>query len=114
MTAIEPKQPRQHIHADVELIPVGDKIIVRAISGDRATASGIILPAADRDAPLMGEVLAVGEGRISEHNVQLPMPIKKGDRIIYHRYSGSEVQVGEKPSILILELDDVMAIVKEA
>lgn len=96
---------------DVEIRPIGDRIVLEQIKGDRVTKGGILLPADNRDYPRIGRVLAAGEGRISAENVLLPMPVKKGDVVMYANHSGTEVRTGPKPSLIILELDDVLAVI---
>ena len=102
----------QQIPDDVRLVPINDNILVQPVEPNCVTKSGILLAGEDRDKPLMADVLAVGGGRISAKNVQLPMPIKVGQRILYQRHSGVAIKSGEKPAVLIIELADVLAIVE--
>lgn len=105
--------PPMMFEDDVTLVPIGDNVVIRPEAHDRVTVSGLVLPAADRTRPLVGRIIAVGAGRYTKDRTVLPMPLKRGDRVIYHRYEGTEVKPGAKPALLILELEDVLAIVTE-
>lgn len=95
-----------------DIRPVGDKIIVQPESREETTNSGIVMPTRDTSKPQVALILAVGEGRLSKSGVMLPMPVKVGQRVIYERYSGTEIKAGEKPAILILEVDDIIGVLE--
>jgi len=91
--------------------PIRDRIIIRLLEAETATASGIIIPDAAQEKPSQGEVLAVGTGRITEDGTLIPMEVKAGDRVLFGKYAGTAVKVdGEEYHIL--KEDDVMAIVE--
>lgn len=94
----------------MNLIPVGDKLIVRPHSREKKVGS-IIIPDSAKRPPLMGTVLAAGPGRHSESGQFIPSPVKTGQMVIFNRYSGNEISIeeGAEP-ILIMSTDDVQAV----
>jgi chaperonin GroES len=92
------------------LRPLNDKIIVRRLDAEEKTKGGIILPEKAKEKPREGIVSAVGEGKVLENGKRATMQVKKGDRVLFSSYSGSEIKVnGEE--LLILGEEDVLAIV---
>jgi len=90
--------------------PLGDRIIVRPLEAEEKTKGGIILPDTAKEKPQEGEVLAVGKGKVLENgNVQAP-EVKKGDRVLYGKYSGTEIKTKEGEDLLIMREEDVLAI----
>jgi len=94
----------------MDLKPLGDHVIVKPIKQDEMTKGGIILPdTADKEKPFEGEIMSVGAGKIAQDGKRLSMEVKAGDRVIFSKYSGTEVKLeGEK--YLILREDDILAI----
>ena len=91
----------------MNLKPLGDRIIVRAIEAEVVTASGIVLPDTAQEKPQRGKVVAVGEGRFEEGK-RIPVDVAEGDEVIYSKYGGTEVKIdGEE--LLILRESDVLA-----
>lgn len=91
------------------LKPLGDRIIVKQDEAQETTAGGLYIAAESKEKPQTGVVLAVGEGRINNEGKTLPMPVAVGDRVLYGKYGGTEVDVdGEK--VLILRADDIYAV----
>lgn len=94
----------------MNLKPVEDKLIVRPVPAETVTASGIVLPDAAQEKPAVGDVVAVGPGRYSEHLGRwLELPVAVGDRVHYSRYAGAPVEC-DGTGHLILRRDDVLAI----
>tara|TARA_A100001015_G_C14952084_1_gene697176 strand:+ start:623 stop:925 length:303 start_codon:yes stop_codon:yes gene_type:complete len=95
----------------IQLQPRNDRVIVRADAEEETSAGGIVLaPSAAKDKPQQGTVVAVGAGKRNERGDIQPMDIKPGDRVLYGKYSGSEVTVnGEE--LLVMREDDVVAII---
>ena len=77
----------------MKLKPLSDRIVVKAHEAEDKTASGIILPDTAKEKPQMGEVLAVGPGKLNENGTLNKMTLKKGDKVLYGKYSGSEVSI---------------------
>ncbi|MDK2882529.1 MAG: chaperonin GroES [Bacillota bacterium] len=94
------------------LKPLGDRIVVKAISAEEKTKGGIVLPDTAKEKPQEGEVIAVGPGRILDNGQRIAPEVKVGDRVIYAKYGGTEVKLdGEE--YLILRESDVLAIVEK-
>ncbi len=90
--------------------PLHDRLIVKRFEEDEKTSGGIIIPDSAKEKPQQGEVIAVGKGKIRDDGVLTPMEVKVGDRILFGKYSGSEINInGEE--YLILKEEDVLGIV---
>ena len=92
------------------LKPLGDRIVVKQLDAQEKTKSGLVLPDSAKEKPQEAKVIAVGTGRLLEDGVVKPLEIKNGDRVLYGKYSGSEVSI-EGTDYLILREEDVLAIV---
>ena len=90
--------------------PLGDRVVIRAIESQETTKSGIVLPGSAKEKPMQGEVLAVGSGELVEGK-RVPLELKVGDKVIYSKYAGTEVKVDEN-EYLILRQNDVLAIIE--
>ena len=91
--------------------PLGDRVVVKALEAQEKTKSGIIVPDSAKEKPQEGKVVAVGKGRLLDNGTVKALEIKSGDRVLYGKYSGSEVTV-EDEEYLILREEDVLAIVQ--
>lgn len=90
--------------------PLADRILVKPSPAEEKTASGIIIPDTAKEKPMQGEIIAVGKGKISEDGKFTPLELKVGDKVLYGKYSGTEVTVdGEE--YLIMRESDVYAII---
>ena len=89
--------------------PLEDRIIVRTLEAEGKTAGGIIIPDNAKEKPQKGEVVAVGPGKTSDQGVKITMSLKKGDTILYGKYSGTEVKV-DGQEYLIMRESDVLAV----
>jgi chaperonin GroES len=93
----------------VNFVPLHDRILVRRVEEQETTRGGIIIPETAKDKPQEGEVLAVGKGKIKEDGKVLPLDVKPGDRILFGKYAGAEIQIdGEE--YLIMREDEVLGI----
>ena len=90
--------------------PLADRILVRRLQEEEVKRGGIIIPDTAKEKPQEGEVVEVGPGRVTEDGKRIPMEVKKGDRILIGKYSGTEVKI-EGDEFVILREDDVLAIV---
>ena len=97
----------------VNIKPLEDRIVVKALDAEQTTASGLVIPDTAKEKPQEGEVIAVGPGRFNEDgDERIPMDISVGDKVIYSKYGGTEVKyAGEE--LLILSARDVLAIVEK-
>jgi chaperonin GroES len=96
----------------VNLKPLGDRVVVEHMEQAEKTAGGVFLPDTAKEKPQEGRVLAVGSGRTLDNGTKLAMDVKVGDKIIYSKYSGSEVKIDGK-EVLIISEKDVLAIMSE-
>jgi len=91
--------------------PHHDRLIVKRLE-EEETKGGIIIPDTAKEKPIEGKVIAVGKGKIKEDGTQIPMEVKKGDRILFAKYAGTEIKIdGEEH--LIMKEDDVLAIIEQ-
>jgi chaperonin GroES len=90
--------------------PLADRILVRRLEEEEVKRGGIIIPDTAKEKPQEGEVVAVGPGRITEDGKRIPMEVKKGDRILIGKYSGTEVKI-DGSEYLIMREDDVLAVI---
>ena len=96
----------------MKIKPLYDRVVVKKTEVEQKTAGGIILPDTAKEESQIGEVVAVGEGRLLENGEVRPLKVKEGDKVLYSKYAGNEVKVdGEE--LLILREEDVLAIVEE-
>ena len=92
----------------VKLKPLGDRIIVKPIERE-TMKGGIIIPDTAKEKPMEGEVLAVGAGKLDDKGARIPMDVKPGDRVLYGKYSGTEVKLDDE-TYLIIHQDEVLGI----
>ena len=89
--------------------PLGDRGVIKVSEGDMKTASGIVLPDTAKEKPQEGEVVAVGTGKMLDNGTRAQMEVKTGDKVIFSKYSGSEVKVDEQNYLIIRE-SDILAV----
>lgn len=98
----------------MKLKPLEDRVVVKAVSQEQVTASGLVIPDTAKEKPTLGEVVAVGDGKWDESGEKrIPMDVKKGDRVIYGKYSGTEYKTSDGEELLILRASEILAVVKE-
>lgn len=93
------------------LKPLGDRVVIELVESEEKTASGIVLPDSAKEKPQEGKVVAVGSGRVLENGERLALEVSVGDRIIFSKYSGTEVKYDGK-EYLILRDSDILAVVQ--
>ena len=93
---------------EVKIKPLGDRIIVKPIERE-TMKGGIIIPDTAKEKPMEGEVLAVGAGKLDDKGARIPMDVKPGDRVLYGKYSGTEVKLDDE-TYLIIHQDEVLGI----
>ena len=89
--------------------PLGDRVVIKVSEGDMKTASGIVLPDTAKEKPQEGEVVAVGTGKLLDNGTRAQMEVKTGDKVIFSKYSGSEVKVDEQNYLIVRE-SDILAV----
>ncbi|MBA2545650.1 MAG: co-chaperone GroES [Solirubrobacterales bacterium] len=92
----------------MNLKPLGDRLIIQASDEDETTASGIVLPDTAKEKPQKGKVLAVGDGAIAEDGTRRPLDVSEGDEVLYSKYGGTEITV-DGDELLVLRESDVLA-----
>ena len=93
----------------MNLKPLGDRLIVRAIEEEATTASGIVLPDTAKEKPQKGKVVAVGDGKVNEDTgKRTPLDVSEGDEVLYSKYGGTEIKV-DGEDLLVLRESDVLA-----
>ena len=95
----------------MKIRPLQDRVIVKRIEEDEKTKGGIIIPDTAKEKPIEGKVVAVGSGKILENGKKQPLEIKKGDRILFGKYAGTDIQI-EGEERLIMKEDDIIAVVE--
>ena len=95
----------------MKIRPLQDRLIVKRIDEEAKTKGGIIIPDTAKEKPSEGKVVAVGKGKLSDEGKLTPLDVKKGDRILFSKYSGTEVNI-EGDEHLIIREDDVLGVVE--
>ena len=93
----------------MNLKPLGDRVIIKQDDAEQTTASGLYIAQETKEKPSSGVVLAVGEGKVSDAGERLPMPVTVGDRVVYGKFAGQEIE-NEGEKVVILRADDIIAI----
>ncbi len=92
----------------MKLKPLGDRVILKPIIKEEVTKGGIVLPDTARERPQEGEIIAVGPGRLDDEGKRVAMEVKKGDKVVYIRYAGTEVKLDDE-EFLILRENEILA-----
>ncbi|HKC14473.1 MAG TPA: co-chaperone GroES [Patescibacteria group bacterium] len=98
-------------NTDINIKPLFDGVLIRPLEAQERTASGIILPDSAKEKPQVGLVMAVGEGRVNPEGKVIPVKVKVGEKVMYKKWGGNEVKVGNE-EWTIVEEKDILAIVK--
>jgi chaperonin GroES len=91
--------------------PLGDRILVKRIKEEEKTKGGIIIPDTAKEKPQEGKVVAVGKGKKTEEGKVIPLDVKAGDKVLFGKYSGSEIKL-EGEDLLIMREDDILGIIE--
>ncbi len=95
----------------MKIKPLGDRVLIKPCEEKERTKGGIVLPDTAKEKPQEGEIVAVGEGRRTEDGKVVPLSLKVGDRVLYGKYSGTEITVDDQ-EYLIMREEDVLAVVE--
>ena len=90
--------------------PLGDGVLIKPIEQEEVTASGLVLPDTAKEKPQEGKIISVGPGRLSEDGKRVAMEVKKGEKVLFRKYSGTEVKEGEEEYLIVRESDIVAKI----
>ena len=97
--------------AKTKLVPLADRIVITPLKQEEMTTSGLIIPDTAKEKPQEGKVVAVGKGKVGEDGTVRPLDVKAGDRILFGKYSGTEIKIdGEEH--LILREDDILGVLE--
>lgn len=96
----------------MKLQPLGDRVIVKPLEAEEKTKGGIVLPDTAKEKPQEGEVVAVGKGKKLDNGSVQTLDVTVGDRILYGKYSGSEISTKDGQEYLIMKEEDILAVVK--
>jgi len=91
--------------------PLGDRVLIKALEAKEKSKGGIVLPDTAKEKPQEGKVIAVGKGKVSEEGKTNPLEVKTGDKILYGKYSGTEITVDDEEYIILRE-DDILAVIE--
>ena len=95
----------------MKIRPLHDRVIVKRMEEERTSPGGIVIPESAAEKPVKGEVVAIGKGKILENGDSRPLDVKVGDKVLFGKYSGSEVKVdGEE--LLVMREDDITAVIE--
>ncbi len=97
--------------ANLNVRPLHDRILVRRMAEEEKTAGGIIIPDTAKEKPQRGEVVATGKGRVNEEGKQIALEVKVGDKVLFSKYSGTELKLDGKEYLMMRE-EDVLGIVQ--
>ncbi len=96
----------------MKIRPLQDRLVVKRLAEEEKTKGGIIIPDSAKEKPIEGEVIAVGSGKVSDDGKQRPLDVKKGDRVLFGKYSGTEIKL-DGVEHLILREDDILGIIEK-
>ncbi|MBQ4283581.1 MAG: co-chaperone GroES [Lachnospira sp.] len=94
----------------MRLVPLGDRVVIKALVAEETTKSGIVLPGQAKEKPQQAEVVAVGPGGMVDGK-EVTMQVKVGDKVIYSKYSGTEVKLDDE-ELIIVKQSDILAIIE--
>ncbi|MGW8248556.1 MAG: co-chaperone GroES [Acidiferrobacterales bacterium] len=91
--------------------PLHDRVVVRRLESETTSAGGIVIPDSAQEKPIQGEVIAVGNGKVLEGGNVQPLDVKVGDKVLFGKYSGTEVKVGDE-ELLVMREEDIMGVIE--
>lgn len=94
----------------IKVQPLADRVLVVRIEEEQQTKGGIIVPDTAKEKPQQGKIVAVGPGRVADDGKRIKIEVKKGDKVLFGKYAGTEISVGNE-EYLILREDDILAII---
>jgi len=96
----------------MKIRPLHDRVIVRRMEEERTSPGGIVIPDAATEKPIKGEVIAAGNGKVSENGDVRALDVKVGDKVLFGKYAGTEVKV-DGDELLVMKEDDIMAVIED-
>ena len=95
----------------MKIRPLHDRVVVRRLESETTSAGGIVIPDSAKEKPIQGEVVAVGKGKVLEAGGVQEMDVKVGDKVLFGKYSGTEVKIGDE-ELLVMREEDIMGVVE--
>ena len=95
----------------MKIQPLGDRVVVEVLEAKEKTKGGIVLPDTAKEKPQEGKVVAAGKGKVADDGKIVPLEVKVGEKILYGKYSGTEINIDEKEYLIVKE-EDILAVVK--
>ncbi len=95
----------------MNLKPLHDRVLVKRLEEEEKTRGGIIIPDTAKEKPIRGEIIAVGPGKMSDEGKRIEMSVKKGDKVMFNKYAGTEIKI-EGEEHLVMREDDIVAIIE--
>ncbi len=95
----------------MNLAPLEDRVVLKQLEAETTTASGIVIPGKEKEKPQQAEVLAVGPGKTGDDGKRIPMEVSVGDKVVYSKYSGTEVKIDDVDYVIVKQ-SDILAIIK--
>ena len=95
----------------MKIRPLHDRVVIRRVEDERTSPGGIVIPDSATEKPMQGEVLAVGNGKVLDNGDQRGLDVKVGDKVLFGKYSGTEVKV-DGEDLLVMREDDIMGVIE--
>ena len=95
----------------MKIRPLHDRVVIKRMEEERTSPGGIVIPDSATEKPIKGDVIAVGKGKILENGNTQPLDVKVGDKVLFGKYSGTEVKV-DSDELVVMKEDDIMAIIE--
>ena len=95
----------------MQLRPLADRVVLKPIEAEEVTASGIVLPGKEKEKPQQAEILEVGPGGVVDGK-EIKMEVSKGQKVIYSKYAGTEVELDNKEKVIIVRQSDILAVIE--
>lgn len=96
----------------MKIKPLNDRVLVKRLEEESKTKGGIIIPDSAKEKPAQGEVVAVGDGKLGDDGKRIPLQVKKGDRVLFAKYAGTDVKIDDEEHLVMRE-DDILGIIEQ-
>ena len=96
-----------------KLRPLADRVLVKRSKQEETTKGGIILPDTAKEKQEIGEVIAIGNGKLDKEGKRIAIAVKIGDKVMWDKFAGNEIKVGDEEDLIVVKSDDIMAIIEE-
>ncbi|MDD5266326.1 MAG: co-chaperone GroES [Methylococcales bacterium] len=95
----------------MNITPLYDRVVIKRCEEDKITPGGIVIPDSAAEKPVKGEIIAIGKGKILDNGALCPLDVKVGDKVLYGKYAGNEVKIGDE-KVLVMRESDIMAVLE--